>query len=141
MPAVPARSLLLPALLLLLAGCGSGERSPESVVRAWAESVRAGNAETAAGLFAPGAEVIDGERRIVLRTEADALRYSRREACAGEVVRIADRGRTIEAEFDLDAEARRRCDGAFRTRALFRVADGRITFLHRLPAETRRRVV
>lgn len=140
MPAVPVRRLLVPAAALFLAACGSGERSPESVVRAWAESVRAGNAETAAGLFAPGAEVIDGERRIVLHTEADALRFTRRDACAGEVVRIAERGRTIEAEFDLDAEARRRCDGAYRTRALFRVADGRITFLHRLPEDTRRRV-
>ncbi|HSC92313.1 MAG TPA: hypothetical protein VLB86_11720 [Gaiellaceae bacterium] len=135
------RPLLTAALTLLLAACGGGERSPESVVRAWAESVRSGDAEAAARLFARGAEVVDGDRRIVLRTEADALRYTRRDACAGVIVRIDDRGRTIEAEFDLDAAGRRRCDGAYRSRALFRVADGRITFLHRLPADDRREVV
>ena len=133
--------LAVPALAAALAGCGGSEPSAEGVVRAWAESVRLGHTEAAAGLFAPGAEVIDGERRLVLRTESQALRYSRREACAGDVVRIEEARGTVEVEFEVGAAEARRCDGLGRERALFRVRDGRITFLHRLPGRERLRVV
>ncbi len=136
-----APRLLLVLLAVLLAGCGGEPASPEGVVRAWAESVRLGDAEAAAGLMAPGAEVIDGRRRIVLATEADALRYSRREACAGDVVRIEGRGGSVEAEFDVRAAERRRCEGASRELVVFRVRDGRITLLHRLPTPREPRIV
>ena len=127
-----ARAVALALLVIALAGCGGREPSAEGVVRAWAESVRLGDAEAAGALFAPGAEVVDGERRRVLETKADAIRYVRREACAGAVVRIDDEGgATVEAEFDVRGATR--CEGADRELALFRVEDGRITFLHRLP--------
>ena len=127
-----ARVLALALLAAALTGCGGSQPSAEGVVRAWAESIRLGDAEAAAELFAPGAEVVDGERIRVLRTEAEAIRYARREACAGAVVRIDDEGgATVEAEFDVRGATR--CDGADRELALFRVEDGRITFLHRLP--------
>ena len=126
------RAAVLALLAVALAGCGGDEPSAEGVVRAWAESVRLGDAEAAGALFAPGAEVVDGERTRVLATEAEAIRYARREACAGAVVRIDDEGgATVEAEFDVRGATR--CDGADRELALFRVEDGRITFLHRLP--------
>jgi hypothetical protein len=129
---VSARVLALALLAVALAGCGGSEPSAEGVVRAWAESIRLGDAEAAAELFAPGAEIVDGERTRVLETEADAIRYARREACAGAVVRIDDEGgATVEAEFDVRGATR--CEGADRELALFRVEDGRITFLHRLP--------
>ena len=118
-------------LAAALTGCGGSEPSAEGVVRAWAESVRLGDAEAAGALFAPGAEVVDGDRTRVLETRAEATRYVRREACAGAVVRIEDGGATIEAEFDV--RGARRCEGADRELALFRVEDGHITFLHRLP--------
>ena len=127
-----ARAVALALVVAALAACGGREPSAEGVVRAWAESVRLGDAEAAAALFAPGAEIIDGDRTRVLETEAEAIRYARREACAGAVVRIDDeRGATIEAEFDVRGATR--CEGADRELALFRVEDGRITFLHRLP--------
>ena len=126
-----ARTLALGILALALTGCGGGEPSAEGVVRAWAESVRLGDAEAAAALLAPGAEIIDGERRRVIESEAEALRYVRREACAGEVVRIQEGETAIEAEFDVRGTTR--CEGAVRELALFRVEEGRIIFLHRLP--------
>jgi hypothetical protein len=126
------RAVAFALLAAALAGCGGSEPSAEGVVRAWAESVRLGDAEAAAALFAPGAEIVDGERIRVLETEAEAIRYARREACAGAVVRIDDDGgATVEAEFDVRGATR--CEGADRELALFRVEDGRITFLHRLP--------
>jgi hypothetical protein len=129
---VAVRAVVLASVAAVLAGCGGGEPSAEGVVRAWAESVRLGDAEAAGALFAPGAEVVDGERTRVLETEAEAIRYVRREACAGAVVRIDDEGgTTVEAEFDVRGAMR--CEGADRELALFRVEDGRITFLHRLP--------
>jgi hypothetical protein len=132
---------VLALLALALAGCGGGEPSAEGVVRAWAESVRLGDAKAAGALFAPGAEVVDGDRTRVLETEAEAVSYVRREACAGEVVRIdGEDDATIEAEFDVRGATR--CEGADRELALFRVEDGHITFLHRLPQRSgRRRVV
>ena len=127
-----ARAAAVALLAVVLAGCGGGEPSAEGVVRAWAESVRLGDAEAAGALFAPGAEVVDGERTHVLETEAEAIRYVRREACAGAVVWIDDHGgATVEAEFDVRGATR--CEGADRELALFRVEDGHITFLHRLP--------
>ena len=126
------RAVALALLAAALSGCGGSEPSAEGVVRAWAESVRLGDAEAAAALFAPGAEIVDGERIRVLETEAEAIRYARREACAGAVLRIDDEGgATVEAEFDVRGATR--CEGADRELALFRVEDGRITFLHRLP--------
>jgi hypothetical protein len=136
--AFPAAALA--AAALVLAACGGADSSPEGVVRAWAESVRLGDAEAAARLIAPGAEVVDGARTTVLRTEADALRYSRNEACAGGVVRIEQRGGTVEAEFDVRGAAPRHCGGAAVERTLFRVRDGRITLLHRLPERGRVRI-
>jgi hypothetical protein len=129
---VAVRAAALALLAAALSGCGGSEPSAEGVVRAWAESVRLGDAEAAAALFAPGAEIVDGERIRVLETEAEAIRYARREACAGAVLRIDDEGgATVEAEFDVRGATR--CEGADRELALFRVEDGRITFLHRLP--------
>ena len=126
------RPVAVALLAAALSGCGGSEPSAEGVVRAWAESVRLGDAEAAAALFAPGAEIVDGERIRVLETEAEAIRYARREACAGAVLRIDDEGgATVEAEFDVRGATR--CEGADRELALFRVEDGRITFLHRLP--------
>ncbi|MGE5690191.1 MAG: hypothetical protein ACM33B_06510 [Pseudomonadota bacterium] len=136
-----ARLLAVLSVAAALTGCGGDEPSAEGVVRAWAESVRLGHVEAAARLLAPGAEVIDGDRRLVLRTEGDALRYSRREACAGAVVRIEEEGGTVEAEFDVGPASLAHCEGAVRERALFRVRDGKITFLHRLPSRERVRVV
>jgi hypothetical protein len=126
-----ARTLALGVLAFALAGCGGGEPSAEGVVRAWAESIHLGDAEAAAALLAPGAEIVDGDRRRLLETEAEALRYARREACAGPVVRIEEGETAIEAEFDVRGTTR--CEGADRELALFRVEGGRITFLHRLP--------
>ena len=136
-----ARVAALALAAVAVAGCGGGEPSAEGVVRAWAESVRLGDAEAAGALFAPGAEVVDGDRTRVLATEAEAVRYVRREACAGEVVRIDEGdGATVEAEFDVRGATR--CEGADREVALFRVEDGHITFLHRLPQRRdRHRVV
>ena len=119
------------AALLLLAGCGGGSASPESVVRAWSQSINSDDNEAAARLFAPGAEVIQGGRVVTLRTLAEALAWNRALPCSGKIVSISTKGEDATATFLLGDREESRCDGPGSTAtAIVRVREGKIVLWH-----------
>jgi limonene-1,2-epoxide hydrolase len=128
----PALRLLF---VVLLAACGGGPPSPESVVRAWSTSLNSGDNEAAAGLFAPGAQVIQAGRTLILDTEADALRFNTSLPCSGRIVALESDGDDVRATFRLGNREQSRCDapGAEVT-AVFRVREGKIVLWHQLPS-------
>jgi SnoaL-like domain len=124
------------ALAALVVGCGGGAASPESVVRAWSESINSGDNEAAAALFAPGAEVIQGGNSITLDTEDQAVRFNASLPCSGEIVKLEEEGDTVTATFLLDHRETSRCDGpGAEVRAAFRIRDGKIVLWHQLPSD------
>jgi hypothetical protein len=129
------RSLLVlgAAALALAAGCGGGPPSPESVVRAWSQSLNTGDNEAAAELFAPAAQVIQG-RRFILRSKSDAIAFNEALPCSGEIVELETDGDTVRATFLLGHRETSRCDApGARVRAAFRVRDGKIVVWEQLP--------
>jgi hypothetical protein len=138
---VRVRLLLALAIVLLAAvGCGGGDPSPESVVRAWSEAVNTGDDEAAAELFAPGAEVIQGESRARLRTYGDALLFNSSLPCAGRILRVENGKDGVTATFRLGERPRRRCDApGAEVQAFFRVEGGKITLWHQLPSSSTER--
>jgi len=125
---LPALSLLF---VLALTACGGGSASPESVVRAWSQSINSDDNEAAARLFAEGAEVIQGERVLTLRTHRDALAWNEALPCSGTIVSISTRGDDATATFLLGDRERSRCDGPGSTAtAVFRVREGKIVLWH-----------
>jgi hypothetical protein len=124
------------ALAALVVGCGGGAASPESVVRAWSESINSGDNEAAAALFAPGAEVIQGGNSITLNTEDQAMRFNASLPCSGEIVNLEEEGDTVTATFLLGHRETSRCDGpGAEVRAAFRIRDGKIVLWHQLPSD------
>jgi hypothetical protein len=129
------RSLALSALaaLVLATGCGGGPPSPESVVRAWSQSLNTGDNEAAADLFAPSAEVIQG-RSFVLETRQEAIAFNASLPCTGEIVALESEGETVRATFMLGHRETSRCDApGAQVRASFRVREGKIVLWRQLP--------
>src|SRR5919204_5769979 len=129
------RSWLAAAVLLvLLAGCGGGKASPESVVRAWSKALNAGDNQGAADLFAPGAEVVQGPVVIRLRTHADAVVWNAGLPCSGKIVALSTSGATVTATFLLGDRPASACDGpGHRATAIFRIRGGKIVLWHQVP--------
>jgi hypothetical protein len=124
-------SALVLTLSLVAAACGGGSTSPQSVVRAWSHELNAGDNQAAAGLFAPNATVIQGERVLTLRTQADAIRWNAALPCSGEIVSIGERGETVVATFLLGDRQESKCDGpGGKATAIFRVRKGKIVLFH-----------
>ena len=122
-------------VLALLAGCGGGRTSPESVVRAWSKALNAGDNQGAADLFAPGAEVVQGPVVIRLRTHADAVVWNAGLPCSGKIVALSTRGATVTATFLLGNRPRSACDGpGHRATAVFRIRGGKIVLWHQVPS-------
>jgi limonene-1,2-epoxide hydrolase len=118
-------------LAALLAGCGSSEPSAESVVRAWSQALNSDDNETAGKLFAPGAEVVQDDMAIRLRTRADAVAWNAALPCSGRILSIRSRGNTATATFLLGNRRHSRCDGpGERATAIFRVRRGKIVLWH-----------
>ncbi len=115
-----------------MVGCGSGSPSPESVVRAWSQSLDSEDNEAAANLFAPDARVIQGGQLIVLHSHADAVAWNAALPCSGQIVSISTRGDTATATFLLGDRKNSRCDGnpGSKASALFRVRKGKIILWH-----------
>jgi limonene-1,2-epoxide hydrolase len=132
-------SRLLAALVALafVAGCGGGDPpSPESVVRAWSQSINAEDNEAAAALFAPGARVIQPNGSYRLDDEREAMLFNQSLPCSGKITRLVADGDTVRATFLLGDRERTRCDGPGQSvRALFRVHDGKIVLWHQLTGE------
>ena len=74
------------AAVALLAGCGSGAPSTESVVRAWSQALNDDDNERAADLFAPDAQVVQSGHELTLRTHADAVAWNASLPCSGKIV-------------------------------------------------------
>lgn len=123
---------VLPLLALVaLAGCGGGPPSAESVVRAWSQALNQGDNETAGKLFARGAEVIQGDTVLKLRTERDAVAWNAALPCSGRIVSIRSNGQTATATFLLGDRPHSHCDGPGRkASAIVRVVDGKIVLWH-----------
>ena len=126
------------AFLLLaaaaLAGCGGGSPYAESVVRAWSQALDQGDNNTAGSLFAPGAEVIQGDTVLTLKTEHDAVEWNAALPCAGRILSIHTRGEMATATFLLGNRPHSTCDGpGHRARAIFRVVRGKIVLWHQTP--------
>ena len=124
------------AVVALLAGCGGDPPSPESVVRAWSQSINADDDEAAADLFAPGAEVVQPSGRFRLADEHEAELFNRSLPCSGTITALDAEGDTVRATFLLGDRAHSRCDGpGASVRALFRIRDGKIVLWRQLPGD------
>jgi limonene-1,2-epoxide hydrolase len=125
------RLALLPLLAVFLAGCGSASPSPESVVRAWSQELNSGDNEAAAKLFAPGAEVVQAQSELKLKTLQQAIEWNASLPCSGRIVSIKSDGDTATATFVLGDRQTQKCDGpGQRATALFRVEKGKIVLWH-----------
>jgi limonene-1,2-epoxide hydrolase len=134
---VKARALLLAALAAATAGCGSSPPSAESVVRAWSQALNSEDNQGAANLFAPGAEIVQGDRVVTLRTHAEAVEWNRELPCSGRIVSIESTGHTATATFELGDRSNSRCDGpGQRATAIFRVVKGKIVLWHQTATPT-----
>lgn len=123
----------LALLILLLASCGGGEPSPESVVRAWSEAVNSDDNAGAAHLFAEGARVVQGGDVRRLETFAEARDWNTALPCSGRILSLTERGETVRVTFVLRNRSHSKCDGpGERAHALFRVRDGKIVLWHQL---------
>jgi limonene-1,2-epoxide hydrolase len=123
------------AAVALLAGCGSGAPSTESVVRAWSQALNDDDNERAADLFAPDAQVVQSGHELTLRTHADAVAWNASLPCSGKIVSIDARGNTATATFLLGDRRHSRCDGpGEHATAIFKVRKGKIVLWHQAPA-------
>jgi limonene-1,2-epoxide hydrolase len=115
----------------LVAGCGGSQPSAESVVRAWSHALNQDDNQTAAKLFAPNAEVVQGNSVIRLHTEKDAVAWNAALPCSGRILSIHSRGDTATATFLLGDRQHSRCDGpGEHATAIFKVRHGKIVLWH-----------
>lgn len=134
---LPSRAVFGLILTLLVAGCGGGTVSPESVVRAWNEEVNAGDNEAAAELFAEGARVVQVGRARRLVTREDAVAWNASLPCSARIVSLSAREETVTAVFVLADRETSPCDGpGARATTVFRVREGKIVLWHQV-ASTR----
>ena len=130
-----ARILALSAAVALVTGCGSGSPSAESVVRAWSAALNQDDNNTAASLFAQGAEVVQNGHVLTLRTRHDALAWNTALPCSGRIVSIRSHGETATATFRLGNRPHSQCDGPGQeATAIFKVVRGKIVLWHQTNA-------
>ena len=131
-----ARLFGLLLAIAVLAGCGSGPPSTESVVRAWSQALNEDDNNTAANLFAPNAKVVQGQSVLRLKTHQDAVDWNAALPCSGLITSIHSRGQIATATFRLADRRNSRCDGpGKRVTAIFRVVDGKIVLWHQTARE------
>jgi limonene-1,2-epoxide hydrolase len=132
---VKAGFLLLVVVGAATTGCGSSPPSAESVVRAWSQALNSEDNQGAANLFAPGAEVVQGDHVVTLRTHAQAVAWNSALPCSGRIVSITSSGHTATATFELGDRSHSHCDGpGERATAIFRVVKGKIVLWHQTTA-------
>ena len=129
------RKLLPLAAILLLAGCGGGSPSAESVVRAWSAALNQDDNNTAGSLFANNAEIVQDGHVLKLKNRRQAVAWNSALPCSGRIVSIHTRGQTATATFLLGDRRHSRCDGpGQRATAIFRVVHGKIVLWHQTDA-------
>ncbi len=125
------RALALLPAVALLAGCGGGSPSAESVVRAWSAALNQDDNNTAGSLFAKNAEIVQNGQVLTLRTRHQAVAWNSALPCSGRIVSIHTRGETATATFVLGDRRHSRCDGPGQeATALFKVVHGKIVLWH-----------
>jgi limonene-1,2-epoxide hydrolase len=130
------RAALVLAAVALLAGCGSGSPSAESVVRAWSQALNDDDNDRAADLFARDAQVVQAGHELTLKTHADAVAWNAALPCSGKIVSIDSHGNTATATFLLADRRHSSCDGpGQRATAIFKVVKGKIVLWHQTPAK------
>ena len=125
-------------LLLLLAGCGSGERtgpSDEDVVRAWAGALSRSDVETASRLFALPSVVDNTTGSTPLVTRRAVRFFNETLPCGADVIDVRSFFGVLVAEVLLTERPGQYCgSGTGRLyRIAFEVEDGRISRWVRLP--------
>ena len=124
-------ALLAAAVLTATAGCGGSPPSTESVVRAWSQALNTDDNETAADLFARGAEIVQSGTVRTLRTHQQAVAWNSSLPCSGRIVSIKTEGQNATATFLLGDRQHSRCDGpGERATAMFKVVKGKIVLWH-----------
>ena len=100
-------------------------------MRAWSKALDADDNERAANLFAPDAEVVQGNQVYTLRTHQLAVEFNASLPCTGRVVSISTTGDTATATFLLGDRKSSRCDGpGQQATAVFKVRHGKIVLWH-----------
>jgi len=131
-----AGALVSLAAIAFLAGCGSGSPSAESVVRAWSAALNQDDNNTAASLFAQGAEVVQNGHVLTLRNRRQAVAWNSALPCSGKIVSIHTRGQTATATFVLGDRRHSQCDGPGQeATAIFKVVHGKIVLWHQTNAK------
>lgn len=123
--------LLLVLLVATLAGCGGGDQPPEDVIRTWADTLRAGDVDTAADQFAVPSRVANGGPPERLTSRAAVRAFNAALPCGArlEGTQDDDDGFVV-ATFRLTARRGGTDCGDGRgaiARVAIRVRDGRIT--------------
>jgi hypothetical protein len=132
-----ALAALLLVVVALVAGCGGGVASPETVVREWSEAVNAGDNERAADLFAHGAQIVQGNDVFFLQTHDDAVEFNSALPCSGKIVDVMTSEDTATATFVLGNRKTSSCDApGQKAVAAFKVLHGKIVLWHQLPSPT-----
>jgi hypothetical protein len=130
------RWLAILALLAAVTACGTRRSpSPEAVARAWSAALNRADDESAARLFAPAAEIVQGGE-LVLRTHADAVRWNATLPCGGTITRVVHEQRPDEVlvVFKLRERPGHRCDAPGQdAAAVFQVEHGKIVLWHQTP--------
>jgi limonene-1,2-epoxide hydrolase len=130
-----AAAVLSVVAVVLVAGCGSGPPSAESVVRAWSQALNEDDNDRAADLFADGAEVVQAGQVLTLRTHDDAVKWNAALPCSGKIVSITTHAETARATFVLGDRRHSKCDGpGSRTTAIFKIVKGKIVLWHQTSA-------
>ena len=133
-------SRAVPALLaaLLVAGCG-GSKTPaphpsdRAVISGWITALNAHDYRRAAGYFARGA-IVDQGQPIELPNRAAAIAFNRGLPCKGRLSSVRDEGRTSLGTFSLvhgSGGPSANCDGSARVR--FTIRDGHFIVWRQLP--------
>ena len=74
---------------------------PTKVVESWSQAINASDDDTAAGLFAPAAVVIQDGRHTTLKGEPEALAFNSSLPCGGKIVKTSIEGNEVTATFTL----------------------------------------
>ena len=120
------------ALAVAAAGSGAATAttdtpSPAAVVRAWSNALNANDNETAGGLFAKNARVIQGTLDARIPTHKLAVLFNSTLPCAGRIVAMTVKGERVVATFVLGHRPKHTCDGpGQKAAALFVVRKGKI---------------
>jgi hypothetical protein len=126
----------------LLAGCGGGgggdkpapqRRSDRAIIAAWLDALNARDYDRAAGFFAKGA-IVDQGQPVRLPDRAAAREFNSSLPCKGKLTVVKDEGRTTLGTFTLSAGSGgpgSNCDGSATVR--FTIESGRFTKWRQLP--------